>query len=88
MMKTFMDEVCPGTAGKEIRLVTHVLSAFPLFANLGFFFAGVMAGPGGRDRLVMQYLNNLRIAYASFRIASEEDRELLAYVRQCAGDRA
>lgn len=89
MMKTFMDEVtfsCLGMEGKEIRLVTRALSAVPLFEDLGFFFAGVMAGPEGRDRLVLPYLNNLRIAYASFRMASEEDRDLLAYVRQCAGD--
>ncbi|WP_153015938.1 hypothetical protein [Methanofollis ethanolicus] len=56
-------------------------------------FAGSMDGrtlrerlPGGRDRLVLQYLNNLRVAFSSFRMASDEDRELLAYVRQCAGD--
>lgn len=63
-------------------------AAVPLFEDLGFFFAGVMAGPGGRDRLVLQYLNNLRVAFSSFRMASDEDRELLAYVRQCAGDLA
>lgn len=63
-------------------------TAVPLFEDLGFFFAGVMSGPGGRDRLVLQYLNNLRIAFSSFRMASDEDRELLAYVRQCAGDQA
>lgn len=52
--------------------------------DLGFFFAGVMPGGQGRDRLVLQYLNNVKLDYEHIKPGSDEAGALLEYVRGCA----
>lgn len=55
------------------------------FERLGFFFAGVLPyGHSGKDCLILQYLNNLRIDYSKVRIHSERGQELLQYVEHAA----
>ena len=53
------------------------------FEQLGFVWTGIMpwAYPQG-DALVMQYLNNIRIAYDKIQLDSSMARELLAYIGQ------
>ncbi len=54
------------------------------FEECGFFFGGVFPGRGGRDWLVLQYLNNQRIDYGQLRTATDAGREIVEYVRACA----
>lgn len=51
------------------------------FEKLGFFFAGVL--PCGRigDTLILQYLNNVDLAYDKISAYSDMAKELLAYIR-------
>ncbi len=52
------------------------------FEELGFFFAGLLPlGLNGEDALILQYLNNIGIAYDDIRTASPFAAELLAYIR-------
>lgn len=52
------------------------------YEAMGFFFAGVLPRRDGKDRLVLQYLNNQRPDYDAISVASEFGRELLDYVKQ------
>ncbi len=47
----------------------------------GFFFGGIIPGSSGKDRLILQYLNNQIIDYNAIEIASELGRELKEYIR-------
>ncbi len=51
------------------------------FEKLGFFFAGIL--PCGRvgDTLILQYLNNVDLAYEKISAYSEMAKELLEYIR-------
>ncbi len=49
--------------------------------SLGFFFAGIMPGSSGRDRLVLQYFNNQIFNYDSVVVVSELGKALLEYVK-------
>lgn len=51
------------------------------FEKLGFFFAGIL--PCGRigDTLILQYLNNVDLAYEKIAAYSDMAKELLAYIR-------
>ena len=52
--------------------------------ELGFFFAGILpGGANGRDSLVLQYLNNLKVDYDRLKLHSAEAEELARYVRSC-----
>lgn len=53
------------------------------FEESGFFFGGVFPGRGGRDWLVLQYLNNQRLDYGLMRTATDFGREIVEYVRDC-----
>ncbi|VEN72717.1 conserved hypothetical protein [Candidatus Desulfarcum epimagneticum] len=50
---------------------------------LGFFFSGILPGamPGGRDALILQYLNNVDISYEEMELFSDEARELAGYIQ-------
>jgi len=53
------------------------------FENLGFFFGGVFPGQlYGKDALVLQYLNNVPIAYERISIDSDFAQELKDYIEQ------
>lgn len=56
----------------------------PQFEAMGFFFAGVMPGAGGKDFLLLQHLNNVEVDFEALKAGSEQGRELIAYVRGCA----
>jgi serine/threonine-protein kinase RsbW len=48
----------------------------------GFLFAGVLPHElRGRDALILQYLNNLKVSYDCIQLNSSTAKELLAYVR-------
>jgi anti-sigma regulatory factor (Ser/Thr protein kinase)/GNAT superfamily N-acetyltransferase len=50
--------------------------------ELGFFFAGVQPGAAnGREALILQYLNNVRIDYDCLKLYSAEAQELARYIR-------
>ncbi|MCP4714074.1 MAG: GNAT family N-acetyltransferase [Deltaproteobacteria bacterium] len=49
--------------------------------HLGFFFAGIMPGSPGKDRLVLQYFNNQIFDYAGVSVVSDMGKELLAYIQ-------
>jgi serine/threonine-protein kinase RsbW len=52
------------------------------FERLGFFFAGILpSGLAGRDCLILQYLNNLRLESSRVRVHSPLGKELLQYVK-------
>ena len=51
------------------------------FEELGFFFGGIMPGSAGKDRLVLQYLNNQVYDYGGLQMASYLGRDLLAYIK-------
>ncbi len=51
------------------------------FEKLGFFFCGIVPGSQGKDRLVLQYLNQQVFSYDDMQIASNLGRELLDYIR-------
>jgi len=51
------------------------------FEAMGFFFAGLLPGEDGSDRLILQYLNNHIIDYDLLQIASEMGKEILSYIR-------
>jgi anti-sigma regulatory factor (Ser/Thr protein kinase)/GNAT superfamily N-acetyltransferase len=50
---------------------------------MGFFFSGILPGamPGGRDALILQYLNNVDISYEEMELFSDEARELAGYIQ-------
>lgn len=48
--------------------------------NIGFFFAGVIPGDVGNNKLVLQYLNNILIDYSSIKTESEIGNKILNYV--------
>lgn len=52
------------------------------YEAMGFFFAGILPQQDGRDRLLLQYLNNQRPDYDAITVASDFGRDLLAYVKQ------
>lgn len=52
------------------------------FEETGFFFSGLRAGRGGKDWLVLQYLNNQRYAYDLLQAATSFGQELIDYVRE------
>ena len=52
------------------------------FEKLGFFFAGIMPGCNGNDKLVLQYLNNYAIDYDTLVIESDMGKEMLEYIRK------
>ncbi len=54
-----------------------------IFEERGFFFGGIFPGRGGRDWLVLQYLNNQRLDYGQLRTATEAGLEIVEYVRAC-----
>lgn len=56
----------------------------PEFEAMGFFFAGVMPSGGGRDHLILQYLNNVKLDFDALQAGNEKGRELVEYVRRCA----
>ncbi len=50
--------------------------------ELGFFLAGVLPGAAnGREALILQYLNNVRIDYDRLKLYSAEAQELARYIR-------
>jgi len=51
------------------------------FENLGFFFSGIIPGATGKDRLLLQYLNNQIYNYDDLQIASDLGSELAAYIK-------
>lgn len=52
------------------------------FEGMGFFFAGVLPfGLSGRDCLILQYLNNLRMDCSRVRVHSSFGQELLRYIQ-------
>ncbi|MHC1726005.1 MAG: GNAT family N-acetyltransferase [Syntrophobacteraceae bacterium] len=56
------------------------------FERMGFFFAGVLPfGLTGRDCLILQYLNNLRMEYSRVRVHSSFGQALLRYIQTVAG---
>jgi serine/threonine-protein kinase RsbW len=55
----------------------------PEFEAMGFFYAGVLPRSlQGRDALILQYLNNIAIAYDLLKPYSPEANELLDYIRR------
>ncbi|MBN1345574.1 MAG: GNAT family N-acetyltransferase [Phycisphaerae bacterium] len=51
--------------------------------DIGFFLAGILPdGLRGRDALILQYLNNLRIDFDRIKLHSTAANELLDYIRQ------
>ncbi len=60
----------------------HTAAMTAACEDLGFFFAGILPGSSGKDRLLLQYLNNQVLDYSSIQIASDVGKELLAYVRE------
>lgn len=49
----------------------------------GFLFAGILPhGLRGRDALILQYLNNLKVEYDLIKLHSPVAKDLLAYVRE------
>jgi serine/threonine-protein kinase RsbW len=53
------------------------------FEKQGFFFAGILPGatPKG-DALILQYLNNVPIDYGKIKVASAQEKDLLAYIER------
>ena len=52
------------------------------FERLGFFFAGILPfGLAGRDCLILQYLNNLRIECSRVKVHSTLGQKLLKYIK-------
>jgi len=50
--------------------------------ELGFYFGGVQPGAAnGRDALILQYLNNVKIDYDCLKLYSAEAQELARYIR-------
>jgi len=52
------------------------------FEALGFFFCGIMPGSEGRDRLMLQYLNNQSLDYSQICLNSETGKMLLNYIKK------
>lgn len=52
------------------------------FEKMGFFFSGIMPGSNGRDRLILQYLNNQRIDYEKIHINSDTGKKILEYIKK------
>jgi serine/threonine-protein kinase RsbW len=76
---------------KKIEIVNLFLNlSDPLTASttaqieeLGFFFAGILPdGFKDGDALILQYLNNVPIAYDAIQVKSTMAKKLLAYVRE------
>ncbi|BBD06776.1 GNAT family N-acetyltransferase [Desulfovibrio ferrophilus] len=55
----------------------------PEFESMGFFFAGVMPGGGGKDHLILQYLNNVKLDFRALQAGNDQGRELITYVQGC-----
>jgi anti-sigma regulatory factor (Ser/Thr protein kinase) len=51
------------------------------FEALGFFFAGIFPQAFGRERLIMQYLNNVPVDYEKIRLHSKTGQEILNYIK-------
>ena len=51
------------------------------FEKLGFFFSGVLPCARIGDTLILQYLNNVDLAYEKIAVSSDMARELLGYIR-------
>ncbi len=59
------------------------------FERLEFFFAGVQPyGLAGRDCLILQYLNNMRMECSKIKIHSSLGQELLQYIKGVGSDLA
>lgn len=55
---------------------------YPAFSDLGFFFAGILPyGLDGKDCLILQYLNNLRISYEHLHLLTPQGERLLSFVK-------
>ncbi|HWQ75634.1 MAG TPA: GNAT family N-acetyltransferase [Syntrophomonas sp.] len=52
-----------------------------VFEQMEFFFSGIMPGSEGKDKLILQYLNNQIIDYSQIHINTEFGRQLLAYIQ-------
>jgi len=52
------------------------------FESLGFFFAGIIPGANGGDKLEFQYLNNVLIDYDRIQLYSDFAKELLDYIKK------
>jgi anti-sigma regulatory factor (Ser/Thr protein kinase) len=52
------------------------------FEEMEFFFSGLRVGRGGKDWLVLQFLNNQRYAYDLLQAATSFGQELIDYVRE------
>jgi hypothetical protein len=52
------------------------------FEGLGFFNSGIMPGASGKNRILLQYLNNQVLNYDSLNIASDVGKELLTYIKE------
>lgn len=51
------------------------------FEKMGFFLAGINPGAPGKDLLVFQYLNNIRVDYTRLRFASDMGYQVAEYIR-------
>ena len=51
------------------------------FEAMGFFFAGIMPGPVKGDKLILQYLNNVKLDYEKIHLYSDFSKELLSYIK-------
>lgn len=52
------------------------------FENMGFLFAGILPrGLNGRDALILQYLNNIKIDTGRINLFSEDGREILDHIK-------
>ena len=48
----------------------------------GFFFCGILPGPVNGDRIIFQYLNNIKLDYSKIQLYTEFSKELLTYIKQ------
>jgi len=75
-----------GKSGKETCLIKYLGKSpevkKPDFEKMGFFFSGIMPGSNGRDRLILQYLNNQRIDYEKIHINSDTGKKILEYIKK------
>lgn len=75
-----------GAAAIHLQLDLEDPVAAPLASAMlqeGFLFGGILPyGLNGRDALILQYLNTLKVEYDQIELASQEAKDLLAYIRE------
>jgi hypothetical protein len=93
LLEFFFGRVCAEILRRAIFLyldLTDPRAAVltPEIEEMGFFYAGTLPyGLRGRDALILQYLDNLRIDYGLIRVYSPWGREIIRYVMEHDPDR-